>query len=122
VVIELVESEGIENFEHIDKFIKDVKALGCKIAIDDFGTGYSNFEYLMKLNADYIKIDGAFIKNLDTNESSQIVVQLVVDFARRMGIKVIGEFVHNDAVYQKVKEFGIDYSQGYFLGEPVEIS
>jgi len=121
VVIELVESEGIENFEHIDKFIKDVKGLGCQIAIDDFGTGYSNFEYLMKLNADYIKIDGSLIKNINTDESSQIVVELIVGFAKRMKIKTIAEFVHNEQVYQKIKSLGIDYSQGYYLGEPTEL-
>lgn len=121
LVIELVESEGIENFEHIDGFIKEVKKLGCKIAIDDFGTGYSNFEYLMKLNADFIKIDGSLIKNLDCDENSKVVVELIVAFAKRMNIKTIGEFVHNDAVYQIVKEMGIDYTQGYYLGEPVPL-
>ena len=121
VVIELVESEGIENFELVSNFIAEVKALGCQIAIDDFGTGYSNFEYLMKLNVDYVKIDGSLIKNLDTDENSQVVVELIVDFAKRMNIKTIGEFVHNEAVYRKIKSMGIDYTQGYHLGEPKEM-
>jgi len=62
IVIELVESEGIENFEEVYSFIKQVKLFGCKLAIDDFGTGYSNFEYLLKLDIDYIKIDGSLVK------------------------------------------------------------
>lgn len=118
LVLELVESEGIENFEHIDIFIKEMKAFGCKIAIDDFGTGYSNFEYLMKLNADFIKIDGSLIKNIEHDDNSKVVVELIVAFAKRMNIQTIGEFVHNEAVQKIVKEMGIDYSQGYYLGEP----
>ncbi|NLC28424.1 MAG: EAL domain-containing protein [Campylobacteraceae bacterium] len=63
LVLEIVESEGIENFEEITFFINEVKKLGCQIAIDDFGTGYSNFAYLLKLNPDFIKIDGSIVKN-----------------------------------------------------------
>lgn len=65
VVFEIVESESIENFEEVCSFIKNVKLFGCKIAIYDFGTGYSNFQYLLKLNEDYIKIDGSLIKDLN---------------------------------------------------------
>lgn len=122
VVIEIVESEGIENFEDVHTFIREVKEFGCKIAIDDFGTGYSNFEYLMKLNVDYIKIDGSLIKDIDKNPNSQIIVELIVDFAKRMNIETIAEFVHSDEVYQKVKSLGIDFSQGYYLGEPQPIN
>lgn len=119
LVIELVESEGIENFEAVSSFIKTMKELGCKIAIDDFGTGYSNFEYLLKIDADYIKIDGSLIRNLDRDSASEVVVQLIVNFAKKMKIKTIAEFVHNEAVYKKVKSMGVDYAQGYFIEKPV---
>ncbi|MDH5552791.1 MAG: EAL domain-containing protein, partial [Nitrosomonas sp.] len=121
LVIELVESEGIEEYESVNEFINTMKSLGCKIAIDDFGTGYSNFEYLMKLNADYIKIDGSLIKNIHQDQGVEMVVQLIVDFAKRMGIKVIAEYVHNEEVHEKVKELEIDYSQGYYIAEPKEL-
>lgn len=91
LVIELVESEGIEGYENVYEFITMMKSLGCKIAIDDFGTGYSNFEYLMKLNADYIKIDASLIKNIHQDQGAEMVVQLIVDFAKRMDIKVIAQ-------------------------------
>ncbi len=71
VVFEIVESEGIDNFEEINDFIDNVKELGCKIAIDDFGSGYSNFEYLINLHADYIKIDGSLIKDILVNKNNQ---------------------------------------------------
>lgn len=120
LVFELVESEGIENFEQVLKFIEDVKKLGCKIAIDDFGTGYSNFEYLMKLKVDYIKIDASMIKNIDKDENSKIITKTINDFAKELGIKTIGEFVYSESVYEKVKALNIDYSQGYLFGEPKE--
>lgn len=118
LVLEIVESEGIENFDDVSSFIQDMKALGCKIAIDDFGTGYSNFEYLMKLDTDFVKIDGSLIKNIDHDETAQVVVGLIRDFAKKLNLKVIAEYVHNQSVLNKVKELDIEYSQGYYLGEP----
>lgn len=120
VVFEIVESESIGNFEQICAFIEKIKFFKCKIAIDDFGTGYSNFEYLLKLKADYIKIDGSMIKNIDTDEDTQLVVSTIVDFAKKMKIKTIAEFVENDSILKKVKELGIDYSQGFHFSEPTE--
>lgn len=118
VVFEIVESESIENFEEIALFINRVKSYGCKIAIDDFGTGYSNFEYLMKLKADYIKIDGSMIKQIDSSIEAQMVVSVIVEFAKKMGMKTIAEFVENESIFNKVKELGIDYSQGYYFSKP----
>ena len=66
ITFEIVESEGIESFTEVSNFIKKAKKLGCKIAIDDFGTGYSNFEYIIKLDVDYIKIDGSLITDLNS--------------------------------------------------------
>jgi len=121
LVLEIVESEGIENFDNITNFINEMKSYGCKISIDDFGTGYSNFEYLMKLDAEYIKIDGSLIKNIDKDESAQLVVELIVDFAKKLNRKTIAEYVHSEEVLKKVKEMKIDFSQGYFTGEPSQI-
>ena len=121
VIFEIVESEGIDNFEEVSLFIKTMKEYGCKFAIDDFGTGYSNFEYLMKLNVDFIKIDGSFIKNIDKNAQSQLISSLIIDFSKQQGISTIAEFVHSKEVLKKVKEMGIDYSQGFYLGEPEEL-
>ncbi|MDP1784988.1 MAG: EAL domain-containing protein [Sulfuricurvum sp.] len=118
VVIELVESEGIENFDQVVNFILDAKESGCEIAIDDFGTGYSNFEYLLRLQPDFIKIDGSMIRYINTDVNTIEVVKTIVDFAKRTGIKTIAEYVCDEAVYNTVKGLGIDYSQGYYFGEP----
>jgi len=120
VVFEIVESESIENFEDIRIFIEKIKSFNCKIAIDDFGTGYSNFEYLLKLKADYIKIDGSMIKDIDKNKDAQLVVSTIVDFANKMNMKTIAEFVENESILNKVKELRIDYTQGYYYSEPKE--
>lgn len=118
ISFEILESEGIENFVQIEHFIKQVKEYGATISIDDFGTGYSNFEYLMKLNFDYLKIDASMIKNIDKDKKSQLVTKTIVEFSRKMGVKTIAEFVSSKAIYTKVQELGIDYAQGYYLGEP----
>jgi diguanylate cyclase (GGDEF)-like protein len=118
VVFEIVESEGIDNFEEINSFIDKVKDLGCKIAIDDFGSGYSNFEYLINLHADYIKIDGSLIKDILVNKNNQEIVITIIDFAKRQGFKTIAEFVSNKEIFDRVKELGVDYAQGYYISEP----
>jgi PAS domain S-box-containing protein/diguanylate cyclase (GGDEF)-like protein len=118
VILEIVESEGIENFDDISRFVEDIRKFGCRIAIDDFGTGYSNFEYLSRLNVDFIKIDGSLIKNLDRDDNSRLIVELIVSFAKRKGISTVAEFVHNRAVFEIVKSMGIEYLQGYYLGKP----
>ena len=118
ISFEILESEGIEDFKEVSQFIKQVKEFGTTISIDDFGTGYSNFEYLMNLDFDYLKIDGSMIKNIDKDEKSQIVTNTIIDFAHRIGVKTIAEFVSNKNIYDKVKQMNIDYAQGYYLGEP----
>ena len=120
IVFEIIESEGIENFDQVLEFIESVKKYGVKISIDDFGTGYSNFEYLMKLKVDYIKIDGSMIKNIDNDQNSQIITKSIVNFAKSMNIKTVAEFVHSKNVCEKVKELDVDFSQGYYFGEPSE--
>ncbi len=118
VVLELVESESIKDYEGVIAFISMAKAKGCKIAIDDFGSGYSNFEYLIKLQADFIKIDGSLIKNINIQKASFVVVSTIVSFAKQMGIKTIAEFVENEEIFQTMQKLGIDYSQGYYFQEP----
>jgi len=117
VIFEIVESESIDNFEDIINFINEVKKYGCKIAIDDFGTGYSNFEYLIKLQADYLKIDGSLIKSLNRDKNALLVVSTIVEFSKKLGMKTVAEFVENKEIFDIVRELGVDYSQGYYFCE-----
>ena len=118
VTFELLESEAIQDFKKVEKFINEAKRYGAKIAIDDFGSGYSNFSYLTKMKADYIKIDGSLIENIDVDKSSLLVVETIVDFAKKLGMKTVAEYVHSSVVMAKVKELDIDYSQGFYIDEP----
>lgn len=118
LVIEIVESEGINEFNIVQNFIKRLKFLGCKIAIDDFGTGYSNFEYLVKLEPDFIKIDGSMIKNINSDENMKEIVKTIIEFAKKMDYLTIGEFVASKEILHTIQKLGIDYAQGYYIGAP----
>ncbi|MDP3300986.1 MAG: EAL domain-containing protein [Sulfuricurvum sp.] len=121
LIFELLEGEGIENYQEVLAFILRVKEFGCKIAIDDFGTGYSNFAHIMKLNVDFIKIDGSLIKRLDLDLSAQDIVRTIVEFAHRLNIKTVAEFVSTKDIYDECIELNIDYIQGYYLSEPIPL-
>lgn len=118
IVFEIVESEYIEKFEDVMSFITKVKKYDCKIAIDDFGTGYSNFEYLIKLKADYLKIDGSLIKDIDKDENAYLVVSTIIEFSKKLGMKTVAEFVESKEIFKIVQELGVDYSQGYYFKQP----
>jgi c-di-GMP phosphodiesterase len=118
VIFEILESEGIENFDEVASFIARMKALGAKIAIDDFGTGYSNYENILKLNVDILKIDGSLIKSINENSRHRIVVEAIVDFAHRIGIDTVAEFVASEEILRTVTDLGITYSQGFHTGKP----
>ena len=118
VVIELLEDESVKEFQTILAFIDKVKKMGVKIAIDDFGAGYSNFERLLDYQPDILKIDACLVKNIATDAYSKNVVQTIVSFAKAQGIKTVAEYVESEAIYDIVKEMGVDYSQGYYFGKP----
>ena len=118
LTIEITEGEGIENHPEVISFLTLLKSQGVKIAIDDFGTGYSNFEYLVKLQADFIKIDGSLIKTINKNATHKAVVEAIVTFAQKVGMQTIAEFVASEDIYLTCKELGIDYFQGYLWSEP----
>jgi diguanylate cyclase (GGDEF)-like protein len=119
LIFELLESEGIGSYEAVQHFFSEIKHYGCKVAIDDFGSGYSNFEHLAKLNIDYIKIDGSLILGIEDTLISQVIVEMLSDFARKMGIKTIAEFVSKESISEKVNAMGIDESQGFLYGQAI---
>lgn len=118
MVLEIVESEEIKDSDSIFKVIQKFKEKGTKIAIDDFGSGYSNYQYLISLQADYIKIDGCITRLVTTDTRTVDVVKSIVEFARTSNMKVIAEFVSDEAIDTVLREIGIDYAQGYYYGKP----
>lgn len=122
ITFELIESEGVDNYEVVADFISRVKQLGAKIAIDDFGTGYSNFEHLLRLNVDYIKIDGSLIQGIVDNPRHAVIVETIVNFANRIQARTVAEFVSDKALFDKVSALGVTCVQGYYLGKPEALS
>ncbi|MBI9103610.1 MAG: EAL domain-containing protein [Spirochaetales bacterium] len=118
ITFELLETEKIDKSEEVLSFISKVKENGCKIAIDDFGSGYSNFNYILALSIDIIKIDASLIKDIHQDPNSMTITKNIVNFAKEMNIKTIAEYVHNSEVFSVVEYLGIDYVQGYFIGKP----
>lgn len=118
LVVEILESEGIENYLEVKHFLTILKEAGVKVAIDDFGTGYSNFGHILKLDVDYIKLDASLIRNLDTDKNAQVIVKTIVGFSRELGLKTISEHVHTSEVHQAAQALGVDFSQGFYLGRP----
>jgi EAL domain-containing protein (putative c-di-GMP-specific phosphodiesterase class I) len=118
LIFEILESDGIDNYDQVRHFIEQVKKRGCRIAIDDFGTGYSNFEHLLRLDVDLIKIDGSLIRHLHTDPGSRRVVQGIVSFAHSLQMQTLAEFVHSEAVLEQVRALGIDFAQGEVIGMP----
>lgn len=118
VILELVESEDFESYRIIAEFIKKARKCGYRFAIDDFGSGYSNFSHLRRLNIDFIKFDGALIRKIDTDRTSSVIVKNIAGLCRELNIKTIAEFVESESIYRLVKDYGIDYSQGLYIGHP----
>jgi len=119
LIIEILETEFIDDISVMNTFIEEFKQYGVRIAIDDFGTGHSNFSNILDLNPDYIKIDGSFIKNIDTDKKSYSLVKGIIESAKELEIKTIAEFVHSKEVFEVTFDLGIDEFQGYYFSEPL---
>ena len=113
IILEILEGVSASGAKNNIIQLKELKEVGFKLSLDDFGVEYSNFERISELDVDFIKIDGKYIKNLDSSEKSYKIVKAISEFASSMGIEVVAEFVENEAIQKIVKEIGIEFSQGY---------
>ncbi len=121
VILEILENiSSIESQQTLIQ-LKKLKEMGFQIAIDDFGAEASNFSRLLSIEANIIKIDGQFIKNIHTDPKSYKIVETIVSLAKKLNAKTVAEFVHNKEVYQITKKLGVDFSQGYYFQEPLPI-
>jgi len=120
IIFEILETDFIEDFEIIIDFAKTVRSYGCKIAIDDFGSGYSNIENIITLKPEILKIDGSLIKNIDSSAEARTIVKNVINMAKELNTKTVAEYIHNKEVLEIVQELGVDFLQGFYLGEPFD--
>jgi diguanylate cyclase (GGDEF)-like protein/PAS domain S-box-containing protein len=122
LVFEITETALIENMADAQNFITELKSIGCLFALDDFGIGFSSFNYVKQLPVDYLKIDGSFIINLPHDTTDQHLVKAMVEVARSLGKKTTAEFVGSEETLRLLREYGVDYAQGYHIGKPRNIS
>ena len=118
LIFEITETAAIHDIDMAIKFVETLKSIGCGFSLDDFGVGFTSFQYLKELSVDYIKIDGSFIRKLHASKFDCLFVKAIVDVAKGMEIKTIAEFVENEETIPILKEYGVDYAQGYFIGRP----
>ena len=120
LTIEILESKRISNFDIVNDFINKLKQYNVSFAIDDFGSGFSNYEHILKINTDYIKIDSSLIKNIDKDIYFNLIKNIVL-FANEQNIKIIAEHVNNLSIQRHILSLGIRYSQGYYFNKAESI-
>jgi EAL domain-containing protein (putative c-di-GMP-specific phosphodiesterase class I) len=121
LVVEVTETASISDMPRARAFCVGVHELGCSVALDDFGAGFGSFHYLKHLPFRYLKIDGAFIRGLPRSAHDQLVVKALVGIVREMGQQTIAEFVGDRETLALLREYGVDYAQGFELGRPAPL-
>jgi len=122
LVIEITETAAIANMDRARSFASKLSAIGCRIALDDFGAGFGSFYYLKHIPFDFVKIDGEFIRNLPASSIDQMILDSIVQMSRGLSKRTIAEFVGDHETVAVLKERGVDYAQGYYLGRPIPLA
>lgn len=118
LLVELTETAALSNIQDTEIFIHSLRQAGCSVCLDDFGVGFSSFAYLKHFEADVLKIDGMFIRNLVTDHADQVFVRALVQVARGLGKRTVAEFVEDGPTLALLQVFGVDMAQGYHYGRP----
>ncbi|MEO7775513.1 MAG: EAL domain-containing protein [Steroidobacteraceae bacterium] len=115
---EITETAAVANLAHAAYVMRELKSRGCRFALDDFGSGLSSFRYLKTLPVDFLKIDGQFVGNIADDPADRSMVEAICQVGRSLGIRTIAERVESRAVLEALAAIGVDYAQGYHVGEP----
>ena len=117
-MFEITESSHIKDLEKVNKFVTNLKNEGYQIALDDFGAGSASFQYLQQLHVDHLKIDGKYTRKLLSSQRDAAMVKNLVQMCKDMDIKVIAEFVEEEAQLEVLRNLEVEYGQGYLFGKP----
>ena len=119
LIVEITETAAVSDLHDAQRLIDALRTLGCGVCLDDFGVGFASFAYLKHLQADTIKIDGIFIRDLADDADNQVFVRAMVGVARGLGMRVVAEYVEDERTLTLLRAFGVDLVQGYHLDHPV---
>lgn len=114
--LEFTQTAAITNIYQAEKFVTGLRRMGCRVGLDDFGVGLASFYHLKHLPVDYLKIDGSFIRDLPRDSVNQQLVKAMVAVAQALGKETIAEFVSDAESLQLLREYGVDYAQGFHIG------
>jgi len=118
ICFEITETAAISNLSQAQLFMDELRELGCRFALDDFGSGLSSFAYLKSLRVDYLKIDGAFVKDMVEDDIDRAMVESIHNIGSVLKLRTIAEFVEDDAILQALRQLGVDFAQGYGIARP----
>lgn len=121
IVFEITESTAVLNLRPVQLWMQRLRRLGCRFALDDFGVGFSSFSHLRSLPADYVKIDGTFIIDVDVDPTNLALVQAIKAVAQSLGKEVIAEWVETPSIAESLRAIGVEHGQGYLWGKPTEL-
>lgn len=119
LIVEITETEAIQDIQETAAVVSWMHDLGCKVALDDFGAGYTTYRNLRDLGVDLVKIDGAFMLNLHRSKADQMFVKTLINLASNLGIETVAEWVEDERDANLLKKWGAEYIQGHFYGRAI---
>ena len=122
ICFEITETSAVGSLDNAVRFIEALRLIGIKFSLDDFGTGLSSYSYLRSLPVDFLKIDGVFVKDLQTSPGDYAVVKSINEIGHFMGKLTIAEYVENDEILTILREIGVDYAQGFGVGRKIPLT
>jgi diguanylate cyclase (GGDEF)-like protein/PAS domain S-box-containing protein len=122
LVLEVNETATIANINHAVAFAAKLHELGCRLALDGFGAGFGSFYYLKYIPFDFVKIDGEFIRQLPSSPTDQLILDSIVQMSRGLGKRTIAEFAGDQATVELLRDRGVDFAQGFYVGRPMPVS
>ena len=115
---ELTETATIANLSSASDFMSKLAEIGCRFCIDDFGSGLSSFAYLRKLPVDFLKIDGLLVKGILNDATHYTLVKSINEMSKSMGTRTVAQYIETPELLNAVRDIGIDFAQGFRIGEP----